>query len=166
MYWLRSLPLEKELASGTLPEKSKFLYILVPALFGPPSLILSFFLSPQVTMAKNSTFQMLHLACSVLFAVIAFVGYRDCFRTYAEKNQSGFIESAIILSFPITIRLILMFIPTCVASIWFKTPEQIALLSGTVGTLFNTSFFLLLSRSLRRLGRRTTSFEEHPAAVS
>ena len=153
MHWLRSIPLEKELAAGTLSEKSKYFYFLIPCLLFPPAGYLFDLITPGSTNSNWTTY-VVDLCGYAVGIVLTVIGYRWCSAIYAARNERGFIEAVIILSLPILIRLILLFFPISIG-LALLTPFWPVTISGNIASiLFELSWFALLIRSFQRLGAR------------
>ena len=169
MHWIRSLPLETELATDKLSEKSKFIYFLIPLFLTPPSTILSQALPPLLAYSdRNSSVTLIQVAASTITFFIIFLGYRHCFYLYHLRNRKSFIESMVILSFPICIRLFLIFFLIFVAEIFavHKLPWIFASVFCATSIAFNVTFFHQLRNSIDRLGTRRTEAEQDAAANS
>ncbi len=110
MYWIQSKPLEKALAGGTLTSKNRAYYYLFVSILGSMIGVVGHLLPPTYAIKQPHSIHMIANLGGLANLIIACVGFWICYEANQKEDDSNFIERMVILSFPIGIRLALIFI--------------------------------------------------------
>ena len=155
-----SRKLEQAIAQDSLPNWEKAKYAILPAiismlLIGPTYIVRPLYGAKPPFLNSIITFLF-----NVVAAFIIFYGIRKCFRTNEETDRKEFLARYAILSVPVLIKFLLIFIPITFVLIiiidamsgtnqeTFKGfPVSISILS----TLLVYLYYCLLNRSFARL---------------
>jgi len=139
----------------------KVKYLIVPMIFstlmGPPVIF-----SPrygQTPPALNSLFSFIF---AVVSAYLIYWGIKKCYLLNRQIDSKAFFERIILLSLPITVRLVVFMIPTSIALLVLlallrdQFPgllKRASIIFSALGPVVLYVNFVMLESSFRRLGR-------------
>lgn len=158
---LNSRKLEKQLANAEISEWGKVKYLLVPMvvsiLLGGPG----FILRPRYGLQASLPDSIANLFGSMMISLVMYLGTKFVYKTNKNIDGKEFVTRYVILSFPITLKFILVGLPMFfifLMGLACFTAEKTELRNyglfflNIIFPIFMSLYFLHLNKSFKRFG--------------